>query len=183
MKQSDAAWFSGPGTPFSAGGPSLTEHVRWRADTDALIQRLAFHRPLSSHTGSAVSCGLGLLQSSIILPRVHRCHGNPAGPARVGSTLRRVPRRGYQLRRPDGAPLPSSSSPSPNLFTSTSSPPAFSPPARPLLHLRNMWKRLRRETGSGMNALNPNQRFRAKRGFTFVWKHCESFTSNLKGSL
>lgn len=132
MKQSDAAWFSGPGTPFSAGGTSLTEIVRWRVDTDALIQHLAFHRPLSSHTGSAVSRGLGLLQSSIILPRVHRCHGTQ--PAQLG----RVPRWGYRLQRP----LPSSSSPSPNLFTSLSSPPAFSPLALPLLHLCNMWKLL-----------------------------------------
>lgn len=173
----------GPGTPFSAGGPSLTERARWRVDTQALIQRLAFHRPLSSNTGSAVSRGLGLLQCSIILSRVHRCHGNPGGPARVGSTPRWVPRRGQQLRRPDGALFLHPPLPRLTFLTSPSSPPAFSPLARPLLHLGNMWKRLRRETGSGMYELNPNQRFRAKRGFTFVWKSCESFTSNLKGPL
>lgn len=74
MKQSDAAWFSGPGTPFLAPRAELpVQGVGWgggggmgRMDTDctaALIQDLAFHRledKLLSHvfhTRSAVSCG------------------------------------------------------------------------------------------------------------------------------
>lgn len=75
MKQSDAAWFSGPGTPFSAPRPQLPVQGVSRGGgggegrtatvcKEALILDLAFHRledKLLSHvlhTRSAVSCGL-----------------------------------------------------------------------------------------------------------------------------
>lgn len=75
MKQSDAAWFSVPSTPFSAPRPELPmQGVDWggggdmgRMDTgcmQVLIQDLAFHRLVDKllshvfHTRSAVSRGL-----------------------------------------------------------------------------------------------------------------------------
>lgn len=65
------------------------------------------------HAASAVSRGLGVFQSSTILARVHRRRETSR------SGFGGIPRRGYQLQWP----LPSSSSPSPDLHP----PPAFSP--------------------------------------------------------
>lgn len=102
----------------------------------------------------------------------------PAGPASVGFHAEVTSYSGLMEN------LFSSSSPSPNLFTSLCSPPAFSPLALPLASLQHV-EAIRREgaVGSGMYVLNPNQCFKAERVFTFVSKHCESFTSNLKGPL
>lgn len=180
MKQSDAAWFSGPATPFSAGRPSLTERVPCRADTQALIQHLVFHGPLSAHMLST-RCPPSPVGSEFhplvfFLPLFYPGFTAAAKLSRPG--FGGIPHRGHRLQRSP----PSSSAPSPNLFTLLPSTPAFSPPALPLASLQHV-EAIRREMGSGMYVLNPNQRFEAERFFTFVSKRCESFTSNLKGPL
>ena len=132
MKQSDAAWFSGPALHSQLADP----RSRSACAGEALIQRLAFHRPLSSHAGSAVSRGLGLFTELHYFTQGWPLPRKPAGAAGAGSTLRLPATVAWW------SPLPSSSSPSPNLFTSPSSPPAFFPLALPLLNLCNMWKLL-----------------------------------------